>query len=285
MQNKLLAAALLCAGLTVPCAYVHALMIAPPPGPVRIANSDAVFVGRVTAIQPVDVEAAQFPGAKEKVKYSIAIVEVKEAIRGLKGEKTIKIGFHVPAAPKPGLPRISGGGFRGVLPQVGQEGLYMINLHHEGKFYNAPNFGYFVAAADKNLDKEIKTAKQVVAIMANPKAALQSKDADERLMAASIQISVYRSQKAPFPNKEVAIDADETKLILDALMAGKWQPGRFGQTNAYQLFNQLGINAQDGWKAPMKFKDVDEVRQAAQSWLREHPEYRIKRFVPNAESK
>jgi len=286
MLKKLMAAALLCAGLSIPCSSLYALVMAPPAMPVRVAGSDAVFVGRVVAIQPVDVDAKQYPGAKETVKFSIAIVEVKDAIRGIKNEKTIKIGFHLPPEPKPGVPRIGGGGFRGVRPEVGQEGLYMINLHHEGKFYNAPSFGYFIPAADKNtLEKEVKTAKQVVAIIADPKTALKSKDASERLTAASIQISMYRAQKPPFPNREEAISADETKLLFDALLAEKWQNARFDQTNGFQLFNQLGINEKDGWKMPMNFKDIDVVRQAAQTWVREHPEYRIKRFVSKAETK
>jgi hypothetical protein len=285
MQKRILAAAILLAGVTIPCGFVYALRVALPPGPERFANADAIFVGRVTAIKPVDIEAQSFPGAKTKQKFTIAIVQINEKIRGIKTEKMIEVGFIPFVQPKPGVPQISSGG-RNPQMQVGQEGLFALNKHHEGKFYLAPNYGNYVPAADKNnLAKEVKTAKQVVAVMANPKAALQSKDAEERLLAASIQIKSYRTQKAPFPNREEPISAEETKLLFDAILADKWQPGRFGQANAFQLFNQLGLTAKDGWKSPMNIKNIDEVRQAAQTWLRDHPEYRIKRYMSKAETK
>jgi hypothetical protein len=285
MQKRILSAAIVLAGLAIPCAVGYALVIAVPQGPERYVNADAVFVGRVTAIKPVDIEAQSFPGAKTTQKFTIAIVQINEAIRGIKTEKMIEVGFVPIVQPKPGVPQI-GGGRRSPQLEVGQEGLYALNKHHEGKFYLAPNFGNYIPAADKaNLEKEVKIAKQVVAVMANPKAALESKDAEARLMAASIQINRYRMQKAPFPNREEPISAEETKLLFDALLADKWQPGRFGQPNAFQLFNQIGLNAKDGWTQPRNIKNIDEVRQAAQNWLREHPEYRIKRFVSKAETK
>src|SRR5262245_53872203 len=123
MQRKLLAALVL-AGLTIPVGIAWALRAAPPPGPTRIANADAVFVGKVTEFEPVDVDAKAFPQAKETVKYRIAIVQVNEIIRGLKDEKTLRVGFVVPAPPKPGAPKI-GGGNRFPQLQLGQEGLFM----------------------------------------------------------------------------------------------------------------------------------------------------------------
>ena len=50
MRNRMVALAFVAVGLTAPIEMARALMIAPPPGPVRIVNSDAVFVGRVTQI-------------------------------------------------------------------------------------------------------------------------------------------------------------------------------------------------------------------------------------------
>lgn len=282
MQKKLLAVAIVLAGLAVPLQSVWALVVAPPPGPVRIVNSDAVFVGRVIEFEPVDVEAKPFPQAKDSVKFRVAVVKVNVIIRGLKNEKTIRIGFIPPVAPKPGAP-IIGGGRRGPLVEVGQEGLFMLSKHSAGTFYQAPNYGYFVPMAQKDFDKEVKTAKQVVAIMANPKTSLQSKDADERLLAASIQISKYRTQKPPFPNREEPIDAEESKLILNAIAGAKWGPFRFGETNPQQLFFQLGIGPKDGFEAPRKVTSPDDLRNAVQAWIRDHADYRIKRFVSGAD--
>lgn len=282
MQKKLLALALIAAGAVLPIGFVRAMRIMPPPGPVRIVNSDAVFVGRVTEIEPIDVDAKAFPGAKETVKYRIAIVKVNQIINGLKDEKTLRVGFIPLVVPKAGVPMIGRRG--GPQLEVGQEGLFMIRKHHEGKYYNAPDFGYFVSAQQKNFDDEIKTAKKVVAVMADTKTALQSKDADERLLAVTILVGKYRTAKS-FPNKEEPIDAAESKLILNAIATAKWQPFKFGEANPQQLFNQLGINEKDGWKAPMKINGHDDMRNAVQAWIRDHGDYRIKRFVAGAETK
>ena len=279
MLKKLFAVALPFAGLAVVSQSAWALIIAPPPGPIRIVQSDAVFVGRVIAIEPQDVDAKPFPQAKETVKYRVAVVAVSDSIRGVKDIKMVRIGFIPPTPPKKGAP-ISSGSLRNIQVQVGQEGLFMINKHSDGKFCQAPGDGYFVSSQDKQFKDEVKTAIKTVEVLANPIQSLKSKDAEERLLAASLQVAKHRQQKPPFPNKQEPIDAEESKLILQVITAEKWQPGRFGQTNAYQIFLQLGVGPQDGWNAPTKVKDIDEVRQAFQTWLRDHPEYRVKRFVP-----
>jgi hypothetical protein len=282
MRKKLLAVALIAAGLMLPIELARALMIAPPPGPVRIVNSDAVFVGRVTQIEPVDVDGKPFPEAKDTVKYRIAVVQVEKVIRGLKDEKSVRVGFMPPMQPQPGKPIL--GRPRGT-PQleVGQEGIFMISKHADGKFYQAPNFGYFVSKKDQNFDKEVKIAQQVVTIMADTKKALQSKDADERLMAASIAVSKYRTPKAPFPNKEEPIDAEESKLILSAIANAKWGQFKFGEANPQQLFFQLGITEKDGFHQPRKITSPDDMKNAVQGWIRDHGDYRIKRFVQGTE--
>ena len=46
------------------------------------------------------------------------------------------------------------------------------------------------------------------------------------------------------------IPAEESKIILNALAAAEWKPGRFGTPNAFNAFNQLGLNKNDGWVQP-----------------------------------
>ncbi|MBI2807672.1 MAG: hypothetical protein HYX68_22050 [Planctomycetes bacterium] len=279
MQTKLFAAALLVAALALPPASVHALRVAPPPGPTRIVQSDAVFVGRVLQIEPIDVDAKPYPASKTTVKYRVAVVKVNTIIRGLKTEKMVRVGFIPFVQPKPGRP-IIGGRRGGPQVTVGQEGLFMISKHSSGKFYMAPDYGYFVSAEQKNFDDEIKTARKVVAMMGNAEAYLKSKDADERLLAASLLISQYRTPKGA--SVEEPISAAQTKLILNALATAKWQQRRFGDPDPWTLFNQLG--AKDGWKYPQKIRNRDDLRDAVQAWIRAHGEtYRIKRFVPRAE--
>lgn len=282
MRKFVFVLALLAGGIFLPASIAPALMIAPPAGPVRIVNSDAVFVGRVVEIEPIDVDARRFPGAKDTVKWRIAVVKVNDAIHGLKTEKTVRVGFIPFVAPKPGQPIVSPGG-RSPQLAVGQDGLFMISKHADAKFYQAPNYGYFVSVQDKAFNTEVKTAKKVVAIMADTTAAMKSKDADERLMAVSIAVSKYRTQKPPFPNKEELISVEESRLILDVLVKAKWGQFKFGEANPQQLFFQLGIGAKDGFAPPKQIRTPDDMRVAVEAWVRTHGDYQIKRFVPNAD--
>src|SRR5438270_505326 len=103
-----------------------ALVIAPPPGPSRVVNSDMVIVGKVEGIEPQDVMVAN-------VSYRIAIVKVTDAIRGAKDVKTVRVGFMPP--PLNAKPPLIRPGFRGVQLQAGQEGLFLLTKHPQEKFY------------------------------------------------------------------------------------------------------------------------------------------------------
>jgi hypothetical protein len=279
MPKKTVALAFVIGGLALPIGFAAAgVLVAPPPIPVRIANSEVVFVGKVVALEPVGVDAKTFPTAKESTKYTIAVVNVSKIINGLKDEKMLRVGFIAKTKPGPiGLfnPKLT----------VGQEGLFMISKHAEGKFYQAPINGYFISEQQKTFDDDIALAKKAVIILNDTKGALKSKDADLRLMAAAMVVAKYRTQKPPFPNKEEAIDADESKLILNAISDAKWVPVKFGEVNPQQVFFQLGVGPKDGWKAPMKISSPDDMRIAVQAWIRDHSDYRIKRFVPPAEKR
>ncbi len=281
MRKKLLALAIVAVAVAIPTASAFALIAVMPMGPTQIANADAVFIGKVTEIEPAEVDAKPFPGSKDTVKFKVAVIKISEGIHGVKDVQSVRVGFQAPVAAKPGRPIIGGG--RGVANlQVGQEGLFVISIHADGKFYQAPNFGAFIASANKTFENDVKMAKRTVAVMGNTKQALESKDADERLMAASILVSKYRTPKAG-TNQE-PIDAAESKLILNAIANASWKQARFGEPNPYQLFNQLGINQNDGWKAPTKIKSQDDLRDAVQDWIKKNGDsYRIKRYVANAE--
>jgi hypothetical protein len=276
MRKKILALAYLTAGLVLPIGFAAAgVLVAPPPIPVRIANSEVVFVGKVVALEPVDVDAKAFPAAKETTKYTIAIVNVSKVISGLKDEKMVRVGFIAKTKPGPiGLfnPKLT----------VGQEGLFMIRKHVEGKFYQAPMNGFFISSQQKTFEDDIKLANKALAISADTKSALKSKDADERLMAAAMVIAKYRTHTPGVTIKEEPIDAAESKLILSAISDAKWGPVRFGELNPQQVFFQLGVGPKDGWKAPTKISP-DDMRKAVQAWIQDHPDYRIRRFVPAAE--
>ena len=279
MRKAILAVALV--GLGVCTAYAG-VMVQPQAIPVRVANSEVVFVGKVTEIEPLDVEAKTSPDAKEAIKYHVAVVKISQTIRGLKDEKTLRVGFVATAQP-PG--KIIRPGIRSPKVEVGQEGLFMLNKHHEGNFYLAPAYGFFISTQQKTYEDDLKTVNKAVDILKDVKAGLQSKDADDRLIAAAMQIGKYRTQKPPFPNKEEPIDAAESKLIMKALATAKWEASAVGQLNPQRLFYQLGVHPEDGWKPPQK-ANAEELRQAIQEWIKSNAEsFRIKRYVAAEKAK
>ena len=283
MQKKLYALLLVGAALAVPVGFAWALRVAPPPGPARVTGSDLVFIGKVTEIEPAELDVKQFPGAKNTVKYKIAVIKITDAIRGVKEVKSVRVGFIAPAPRQPGVP-IIGGGRGGPALQVGQEGLFMLKMHASGQFYDAPDFGYFTPAAQQNFADEVKTARKVVAIINNTKGALESKENEERMIAASLLIGKYRQRQGAGPFREEPIDAAESKLILNALANANWKVTRYGDPNPYQLFTQLGVTAKDGWNQPKKIKSQDDLRNAVQAWIRDKGDsYRIKRWVAQNE--
>jgi hypothetical protein len=287
-----------------------ALMPAMMPGN-RLAPVDVVVVGRVVAFEPMDVEATPAPN-QGKVNYRIAVVQVTEAIQGVKKDvQTIRVGFvaqgnvapgginggaggvQILPAVQPAIQPVPPGGF-GRRPyygpmqlQMGQDGIFMLSKHHKENFYLAPNFTSFINRQNNpNFDNEVKTTKQITKVMENPMAALKGEDAQERTMAAAYLITKYRTNTTGQPTKQEPISVEESKLILNALAKGDWTVGRFNQAipSSFELFNQLGLTAKDGYN-PQNIRNQQDIVQAMQKWLTDNSDkYVIQKLVadPNA---
>jgi hypothetical protein len=297
-------------------------MIARPGGPgfgaypgSRLTPVDAVFVGRVVAFEPMDVEAEQTPkGAKAT--YRVAVVEISETILGVKKDtKQVRVAFIVQGnnGPGIGLPPGAGGGAIQIMPvqaqpaiqplpgrvrpgirfpgaiqlQMGQEGLFSVNKHHKETFFLSPDYQHFVDRQNNpGFDNEIKTAKQLSKVMADPVKSLKSDDKQDRYTAAAILVAKYRMPANPNGQamKEEQIDAEESKLILKAMAEGDWTANKFGGAipAPYELFGQLGIN---DYKQPGNVRTPADAHQAMQKWLEDNNgKYRINKMVvdPNA---
>jgi hypothetical protein len=259
-------------GITLPAL---ARVIAPPPLTQRIAVADTIILGRVTAIEDVDVEAAVLPGG-DKIKYRIAVVTVNDTLRGKGDLKTIKVGFKAPAVQGKIGPKYPMANL-----QAGREYVLLLQKHHEGKFLQVELYvdAIEIAPAGKS-DADIAQIKRCVKLINNPKAALQSKDEADRLLAATMLIQKYRGRPA---EKTEPIDAEESQLILKALQGvkdwGKYDP--ITNTNAVMLFQRLGLTEKDGFRPLVNIKDYNrDWGNAAQAWLEKNAAtYRIQRFV------
>ena len=265
---------LLIAVAVVGVSTAQARIAMPPPGPFRVVNSDAVFVGRVTGMEPTDMEI-------DKQKYRVAVAQVSEIVLGLKaGTKTVRIASIVV---DPNGPRLSR---QPPSVEVGQEGLFMVHRFAGKDVLMAPNPGYFVGADQPNFKSEIADAKKAAVIVQNPVAALKSKDSKEQLFGVQVLLNKYREVPSgvnPAALKQEPIDAEESKLILSAIAGADWTgPSRFGTPNPIQFWGQLGLTEKDGWKQPEPFS-LQTTGEAVRTWVRMHGDtYRIQRFVAPA---
>lgn len=276
--------------LVIPSA-AFALVVAPQPMANRMAQADVVVLGRVVGLEPQDVKAAPFPGSPQKVDYRIAIVQIKEVLRGVKGDtKTIRVGFQPPPMPvNPGV----GGGVRirppirrfNVQLQMGNEGLFLLTKHPGESFYTIPIYGFVSSQNNANFEKEVSSIKKMSAILADPQKALKSQDREQRYMAAAMLVTKYRSNRpGPGGVKQEPIDIAESQLILKALANdANWDaPQRIGGDTPHpiQIFYQLGVTEKDGWKQPRVARTQKDIADAMRTWLSNNAErYRILRVV------
>lgn len=296
MRKYLLAAAALALGVT----SADALMIAIRPAPQRAIAAEVVVVGKVTAIEKDTVDAAPFPGSKEKAAYKVAVVKIDSAMAGAANLTHIKIGFLPPPVaapvPPPGGPRIGRPvrGFQAPELKEGQEMLFFLSKHPSADFYIMPNMSTPVDVKTDAGKKELESVKKVMAVLADPMKGLKSDKADVRLLTATTMVAKYRSYPATGGEADqVAIGAEESELILKALAEGNWsnqvRPGADFSTQPINAFYQLGLTDKDGWKQPMFPQPkpgqppVDfnaMVKEAFVKWL-DGPgkDYRIKKLV------
>ena len=270
MRRLYLAAKIACVSVWT-CESARAgVIVMPPPGPARVANSDVVIVGKVDALEPQDVKVGN-------TNYRIAVVKINEGIKGAKaGQPTLRIGFVPIEKPNPMVIRT---GARPVQLEPGQEGLFVLKKHAREDFYTIGGVvGYFINS-DKNKDfeKEVQAAKASAKVTENLTGSLKAKDAEERLSAAAVLIEKYRTFR---PNAKLEpIDAEESKQILQALAGADWQTQvnfMSLRTNPTQLFQRLGVTAKDGFVPPKGGNYQDAIRM----WLvRNADTYRIQRFT------
>ena len=274
------------AAMTVP-AVGRAMMPAPAPIPLRVAVSDAVVVGKVTGFGDKLVNAKSIYG-DAKVDYQIAIVQVQDAILGVKEAKEIKVGFLPPPPPPPppvpGRPFVLVKQHPGFTLTLDQEACLFLVKHPTEDFYVGVNYYDFInkkdnLAFDKNLDEVKRAAK----LLGDPAAGFKAKEADDHFLTAALLILRYKTRTLGGAGKTELIDAEQSKQILQALADADWAPkapvpGVIGYALTPQVaFFRLGLTEKDGWKQP---QDVKQIADAAKAWLKDNADkYRIERFV------
>ena len=263
------------------------MVLLPRPVPERVAVSDAVVVGKVTGFGDKLVNAKDLYG-DAKVDYQIAVVQVEDAVLGIKDVKEIMVGFVPPPPPPPPPP--PGGPFLMVKRRaqftltLDQEGCLFLVKHPTEDFYVGVHYYDFTNKKDNpNFDKFLDEVKHAAQLLDDPAAGLQSKQADDRFLTAAMLIVRYKTRPLGAAARTEPIDAGQSKQILLALADADWEPQVGGpgfvgfQLNPQNVFFRLGLTAKDGWNQP---KDIKELPQAAKAWLKDNADkYRIERFV------
>jgi hypothetical protein len=232
------------------------------PLPERLARADCAAVGKVVEIEKQPVRALPSPGAPQRVEYQVAVVKLSEVFVGEKGVTHIRVGFFANDQDRrrPSLPANFKEGF---------EGCFLVGKHHEEPIYVPSGYGAIVARTD-DFEAHMKPVRRCAALLADPNAGLESKDADDRLLTAAMLVTRYRVPGGlPEP-----IPAAESKLILTSLRDADWSKPVL-ELLPYGPFSRLGLTGADGWQPG------NDAQNAARAWLNKNAEtYRIQRLAP-----
>jgi len=260
----------------------------------RVLTADTIVVGKVTAVADKSTKAERFKGDAEKGEYRVFTVKIETAIQGCNGLTHIKVGCLILPPELPVLPPdpkvIGGPPGRVYIPrqrinqnppmlEKDQELLLFIRPHISEPFYIATQASDVTNSKVANFKADVAEATRVAKLLAEPMTSLKAKEASDRYLAAALLVTKYRTPTGGA--KEEEVPAEESKLILQGLAAGKWdtaaptRPG-FDPFAPLQMFYMLQPQTA-GWVQPQNFQ---EVPASMKKWLEDNAgKFKVKRFV------
>ncbi len=267
----------------------------------KVAQSDVVVTGKVTTVEKETVELPQFAGDKNKAAFTVAVIKVETALSGVKNVTHLKVAFmaqpggggEVPdeIIKGPGIRPLPIRGFGPVQLTEGQEGIFFLQKHPGSDTYYAVQQGMTpVSAKAENYKDELVKVKGITDALADPLKALKAEKLDARLTAVAAIVGKYRQPARSGQSVEVAIPAEETKLILKTLLEADWTvadmpaPGFDYQSAPGNIASMIGLYpggngvpqvvVKPGESYNAKWKEVVKV------WFEKSGEkYEIKKFV------
>jgi hypothetical protein len=240
-----------------------------------------VVLGTVSSIADKTVKAKPImplPGQNGKVEYHVATVKVQEGFLDGKGLTDVQVAW-VGNGNAPGGPR----GFPGLMPQVSltkdQEGCFFLVKHPTEAFFVVVAPPDVVLKSSQDFEKYSNLVKKCAKALDKPENGLKSKEASDRILAASLLMARYRDPKLA-GGKQEEIDADESKLILEGMAEADFtKTDAETGINPVNMFVQLRLTAKDGWKVPQNINQAG-LADAMKKWLKDNAGvYRIKKFV------
>ena len=229
----------------------------------RLLQSQWVVSGTLKA-EKETVDLKQYPQAPVSTTYKVFTLKVNQVLVGDKVETiTLLVGPADPAQ----IPFDDGNGRMAAMPSFrpwlnnvqvidGQEGVFFVTKH---PFSN--KHSYLVPGAvplnalDTKYKDNLAVIEKVQAVLKDPIKALKAEKAEDRFIAAQTLVQKYRAYPPQAVNgvEEVAIDAEQSKLILAAILEGDFAKydkpvqgnvgNEYWENNPANLTSQLGLYA------------------------------------------
>ena len=256
----------------------------------KVAQSDAVIEGKVTSLEKETVELPQYPGDKNKVAFTVAVIKVESALAGAKNATHVKVAFLAQA--------VGGGGGRPIRPigyapvqlAEGQEGIFFLQKHPGSEtLYAATPAAPPIEAKAESYKDDLAKVKSFAAALAEPAKALKAAKLDDRLSAAAVIVARYRRPVASGLAVEEAIPAAETDLIVKAMLEADWTaadmpaPGFDYQASGPGLAGALGLFPGNSGVLPVTAKPGESYnglwKAAVKARLEKGDKFEIKKFV------
>ena len=247
--------------------------------------SEVAVVGKVTSLEEEIVEVKDYPTARDKTAYTIAVVKVESVVRGAKNTTHIKVGFVMRGEPtREQLLRDD------VIDRrhenLAEGGRYLLHLqkHPSGGFYTSPSNMPPLPITDADKQTEaIAEATLAAGAIADPLKALQAETVRDRTLAAMVLVLHYRNPPDTRGMELVPVDATVSAAILKAVAEGDWTVAVTGHRCLSHVFDHLGVTGNDGRKDLVvdPNENIQIARQIAfQDWLAGPGEkFRIQKYV------
>jgi hypothetical protein len=257
--------------------------LAEPSLPQRVAIADLVIIGKVTALEPDQVEASPLLKVRGggKIPYQIAVVSVQTSILGPKAPAQVRVAYVVLLTATKGS-QTKYRRLARVKLEVGQEGCFFLTKHPEEPFYVAQAaYEFLDQAKTKDYARKLAEIKKCAELLHDPDAGLQSKSHADRLVTSAMLIFRYRTAQFAYTGKPTTapVDALQSRRILAALAEADWKEDETPlELSPFSLFMRLDLTPEDGWNPP---QNLTAQISAAKKWLRENEsKYRIQKYVP-----
>src|SRR5262249_5676971 len=149
-----------------------------------LAAAGAVVIGKVVSVEEKNIDAYPYPGAAEKVPHQVAVVMIDRAVVGVKGLTHVRVAFVPQGAARR----------RYAPPDLTTDLEAVFFLTPQADFFIAPQLEDVMVKNAKDPEAFARQAESVEhwgKLLADPRAGLKSKDADDRLITASMLITRY----------------------------------------------------------------------------------------------